>query len=151
MITPKHDGNLRLFDAPPAWQDAYGDVLVGLRIFAENALGAQYCHDEHGIVSVLDPETRTLNETGGSTEEFLSLIDSDPDWAIDQEFYRQCVEAHGVVGPHEHFAFIVPIAMGGEMATNNVSRMASEDHMTSLDKLSRQIQHDPVGTQYHPA
>jgi hypothetical protein len=134
-----YDGNLRFFGIEPSWRTAFEGSLVGLTLHAETAFGAMYCLDPSGRLHLLNPETRTLTETGCNEIELLDLI------AV-----VRCRAAYGQIDHDQHYAFRVPLALGGTQDVVNVRPLDAGDHMRFLGVVSSQIAKMPPGTQFHP-
>ena len=49
---------------------------------------------------------------------------------------------------HQHFAFTIETAFGGEFSVENISIMDSKEHLTELGSIAKQIQDAPVGTKF---
>lgn len=145
-----YDGNLRFFDIEPSWRTAFEGSLVGLTLHAETAFGAMYCLDRSGRLHLLNPETRTLTATGCDEIELLDLIAVDPAYYIDQALYVRCRAAYGRIDHDQHYAFRVPLALGGPQDVANVRPLDAGDHMRFLGVVSSQIAKMPPGTQFHP-
>lgn len=140
------NGNVRLFGQPPSWQGSYADTLEGRTIVGETALGLQFAADADGTIAVLDPEGRSLQDTGCDLGEFLAAVLEDPDDLVDQKLFEACVARFGQLTPDRHFAFIREIVLGGERSADNIEVLDAAEHMAALASMSRQIASAKPGT-----
>jgi hypothetical protein len=140
------DGNVRIFDDPPEWQDLFAATLGDLEIVGETAFGLQFARDPGGKIWVFDPEGLSLQETDCSLEEFVSAVEADADELVDQSFYSACVESLGPIGPDKHYALVREIVLGGNRSPDNVEILPASEHMGALRRLSEQVASAAPGT-----
>lgn len=162
MIDPKNyfkdydgnaalDGALRFHDInDKKWKDdwglSYGNLIPDIRIFASDAFGLMYGLNENNEVTIFWSETGELEKLGINIETFYKRIIDNPDSTINLYLFKEAEKCLGKLNIHEHYAFKIELAMGGELSTDNLIICDSNVHMNQLGKIAQQISRLPVGT-----
>jgi hypothetical protein len=128
----------------------YGELFPSLKFFAEDAFGVIYGLDSNNGATLFHADSADIEPLGITEEQFYKIICDDPEGTISYGFYEYCARSLRQIAVHEHFAFKVELALGGEMTLENVYICDRRSHFLGLAKVAKQIHAAPVGTRFNP-
>lgn len=109
---PSCGRDVRAWNAPALWRDAYGALADGCWFFAEDAFGEQFCVKD-GRIHRFEPETGALTELAASVEAWAEIILADhrqeTGWPVAHEWQTE----HGALPEGTRLLPRMPFVTGG--------------------------------------
>lgn len=154
-IFPGYDGQtayaglLRFHNKNEKWRQKWGhfynDLVPSFQLIATTAFGTAFGLQESGLVAIFWPETGELEPIHAAENDFYQMIYEDPYSTIDFELYVAAVDFFGKPALHEHFGFIIPLALGGNSTPENLQVKSVVDNYRAMALLAQQISDIPIG------
>ena len=94
--------SLAAWNAPDGWRASWGRLTEGLTFFAQDAFGDQFAYRAGKIVRMRATYGGIL-ATSASLAEWVETVFLEPDKALNQRLFRECVRIHGPLPRGGHF------------------------------------------------
>jgi hypothetical protein len=138
--------DVKSWNSPECWLDAYTFSLPKMRFFAEDIFGEQFAIKDDSIVR-FDPETGDVSAIAPSFEEWAERICTDYSHMTGHSLAHSWQSENGALAPGERLLPRTPFVLGGDYSIDNLQNWNDRKGMRARGFLAAQLRNLPDGSQ----
>ncbi len=130
------------------WKDSFGGLADECFCFGQDVLGTQFAVADDRVV-LFDPETADTEVLGRTLDDWASWLLDDPLVNATVGLTVEWERARGALEPHERLVPLQLIALGGELALDNLVVREAAEALRIRGPIARQLHDLPDGAEVH--